>query len=236
MGTLQIQSMTFRTLFELLCLPHCRKFFLWAMHPAETFPLVLALGIVVQGVIFAVAQSYGLESLMIDRCSTIAQFVFPGELPRCHHETSLISLAIFLPSYIHIVFGVECAIRSLRKEPFKPRGKYDVTICMSVIVLMAIGSWIPTQINKQPNHCFASLMWFVTNFGVAGLGILSAIAFFAISSSVVIFYRLSTHKVIDQHQRIAASRVVYYLILKLVGLVSEHYYITWASLTIFRHL
>ncbi|KFY94160.1 hypothetical protein V500_03394, partial [Pseudogymnoascus sp. VKM F-4518 (FW-2643)] len=27
-----------------------KKFFLWAMHPAETFPLVLALGIVVQGV------------------------------------------------------------------------------------------------------------------------------------------------------------------------------------------
>ncbi|KFY07324.1 hypothetical protein V492_07249 [Pseudogymnoascus sp. VKM F-4246] len=180
-----------------------RKFFLWAMHPAETFPLVLALGIVVQGVIFAVAQSYGLESLMIDSCSTIAQFVFP---------------AIFLPSYIHIVFGVECAIRSLRKEPFKPRGRYDVPICISVIVLMTIGSWIPTQIDKQPNHCFASLMWFVTNFGVAGLGILCTIAFFAISSSVVIFYRLATHKAIDQHQRIAASRVVYYLILKLVGL------------------
>ncbi|OBT63269.1 hypothetical protein VE03_07942 [Pseudogymnoascus sp. 23342-1-I1] len=180
-----------------------KKFFLWAMHPAETFPLVLALGIVVQGIIFAVAQSFGLEALMIDRCSTIAQFVFP---------------ATFLPSYIHIVFGVECAIRSLRKEPFKPRGKYDVTICISAVALMIIGSWIPTQISKQPNHCFASLMWFVTNFGVAGLGILCAIAFFAISSSVIIFYRLSTHKVIDQHQRIAASRVVYYLILKLVGL------------------
>ncbi|KFX99266.1 hypothetical protein V490_01874 [Pseudogymnoascus sp. VKM F-3557] len=180
-----------------------KKLFLWAMHPAETFPLVLALGIVVQGLIFAIAQSFGLESLMIDGCSTIAQFVFP---------------AIFLPSYIHIVFGVECAIRSLRKEPFRPRGKYDVTICLSVVVLMAIGSWIPTQISKQPNRCFASLMWFVTNFGIAGLGILSAIAFFAISSSVIIFYRLSTHKVIDQHQRIAASRVVYYLILKLVGL------------------
>lgn len=100
---------------------------------------------------------------------------------------------------------------------------------------MIIGSWIPTQISKQPNHCFASLMWFVTNFGVAGLGILCAIAFFAISSSVIIFYRLSTHKVIDQHQRIAASRVVYYLILKLVGLVSEHYSVMWGRLTSIRH-
>lgn len=132
---------------------------------------------------------------------------------------SLIAPAIFLPSYIHVVFGVECAIRSLRKEPFKPRGKYDVTICVTVIILLVIGSWVPTQIHKQPNHCFASLMWFVTNFGVIGLSILSSIAFFAISSSVTIFYRLSTHKMIDQHERIAASRVVYYLILKLIGLV-----------------
>jgi hypothetical protein len=61
----------------------CRKKFLWAMHPADTFPLVLALGIVVQGVMFAVAQSYGLESLMIRGCGSIAQFVFPGKLPRC---------------------------------------------------------------------------------------------------------------------------------------------------------
>jgi hypothetical protein len=101
---------------------------------------------------------------------------------------------------------------------------------------MAIGSWIPAHISKQPNHCFASLMWFVTNFGVAGLGILCSIAFFAISSSVIICYRLSTHKAIDQHQRIAASRVVYYLILKLVGLVSERYSMIWTSLTIYRHL
>lgn len=72
------------------------------MHPAETFPLVLALGIVVQGIIFAVAQSFGLESLMIDRCSTIAQFVFPGELPSCHHETvanSPSNIFAFLYSY-----------------------------------------------------------------------------------------------------------------------------------------
>lgn len=144
---------------------------------------------------------------------------------------SLIALATFLPSYIHIVFGVECAIRSLRKEPFKPRGKYDVTICLAVIVLMVIGSWIPTQIHKQPNYCFASLMWFVTNFGIAGLGILSAIAFFAISSSIIIFYRLSMHKLIDQHQRVAASRMVYSLILKLVGLVRKYPSLIWESLT-----
>lgn len=79
-----------------------RKIFLWAMHPAETFPLVLALGIVVQGIIFAAAQSFGLESLMIDRCSTIAQFVFPGKLPVGHRETvadSTSNISAFLYPY-----------------------------------------------------------------------------------------------------------------------------------------
>ena len=76
------------TLSSYLAYVYHRKVFLWAMHPAETFPLVLALGIVVQGVIFAVAQSFGLESLMIDSCSTIAQFVFPGKLPIGYRETA----------------------------------------------------------------------------------------------------------------------------------------------------
>jgi hypothetical protein len=87
-----------------------RKFFLWAMHPAETFPLVLALGIVVQGLIFAIAQSFGLESLMIDSCSTIAQFVFPGTLPSCHYETIADSpshISAFLYSY-----SVWCRVRN----------------------------------------------------------------------------------------------------------------------------
>jgi hypothetical protein len=41
-----------------------------------------------------------------------------------------------------------------------------------------------------------------------------------ILAAIIIFVRLSTVSLIDEHQRIAASRMVYYLVLGIVSLVS----------------
>lgn len=54
------------------------KFCVRSIHPAETFPLILAIGIVIQGIVFAAVQGQGLTSLFIDGCSVIAQFMWPG--------------------------------------------------------------------------------------------------------------------------------------------------------------
>jgi hypothetical protein len=51
------------------------------IHPAETFPLILAIGIVIQGIVFAAVQGQGLTQLFLDgggACSVIAQFMWPG--------------------------------------------------------------------------------------------------------------------------------------------------------------
>lgn len=56
---------------------HCHK----SIHPAETFPLILAIGIAIQGLVFVGVQSTGLSSLFTDGCSVIAQFMWPGMLP-----------------------------------------------------------------------------------------------------------------------------------------------------------
>ena len=55
------------------------KFCVSAIHPAETFPLVLSIGIVIQGLVFAGVQGEGLKSLFTKGCREIAQFQFPGE-------------------------------------------------------------------------------------------------------------------------------------------------------------
>lgn len=55
-----------------------RKFCVSKIHPAETFPLVLAIGIVIQGLVFAAVQGEGLESLLVTGCGEIAQFMWPG--------------------------------------------------------------------------------------------------------------------------------------------------------------
>lgn len=55
-----------------------RKFCVSSIHPAETFPLVLAIGIVIQGLVFAGVQGEGLTSLFTSNCKVIAQFMWPG--------------------------------------------------------------------------------------------------------------------------------------------------------------
>lgn len=139
---------------------------------------------------------------------------------------ALLSIALFIVPYLQLVFGLECTIRSLRKIPFQARGKYDVTICGVVVILMLVGTWIPSHIYPEKDFCFASLVWFISGFGRLGFIMLSAIAVLMIISALTIFFRLSTTHVIDQHQRIAASRMVYYLVLGIASLVSyrvSHY-------------
>ena len=64
-------------------IPH-RKFCVSSIHPAETYPLVLAIGIVIQGLVFAGVQGMGLESLFTNGCENIAQFMWPGT-STCSH-------------------------------------------------------------------------------------------------------------------------------------------------------
>lgn len=85
---------------------------------------------------------------------------------------------------------------------------------------MEIGVWIPTHIDPEMDRCFASLAWFVEHFGRLSLILLSITGGLTIISTIIIFYRLTTVSSISQCQRIAASRMVYYLVLSMVSLVS----------------
>jgi len=48
---------------------------------------------------------------------------------------------------------------------------------------------------------------------------LTTVGALMIAAALTIFIRLSTVNLIDQHQRIAASRMVYYLVLGILSLV-----------------
>lgn len=196
-----------------------RKFCIRTIHPAETFPLILAIGIVIQGIVFAAVQGQGLTSLFTTGCSVTAQFMWPGKYMMMVRGCKADVLALFIVPYIQLVFGIECAIRSLRPRPFQARGKHNVKIYILLIVLMLVGTWIPSNLRKEPDNCFASLMWFITRFGLDGLVLLSMTASLMMISAIIIFFRLSTVNLIDEHQRIAASRMVYYLILGTISLV-----------------
>ncbi len=86
---------------------------------------------------------------------------------------------------------------------------------------MLVVTSIPTHVRPETDYCFASLAWFVTHYGRLGLGLLAACGGLAIASAAIIFYRLTTLTTVDQHQRIAASRMIYYLVLADVAMVSR---------------
>lgn len=57
----------------------CRRFnSLQNVHPAETFPLALACGVVVSQIIFVAVQSTTLHSVLSKSCRMLAMITYPG--------------------------------------------------------------------------------------------------------------------------------------------------------------
>ncbi|KAK1594878.1 uncharacterized protein LY79DRAFT_578455 [Colletotrichum navitas] len=164
--------------------------------PAETFPLILSVGIVVQGIVFAVAQSTGLDHLLTLGCTITSQMMLP---------------AVFIVPYIQLVFALEVAFRSLRKNPLPPRSKWNVTICLATVGTFLLVTYLVTLFVRPPNFCFASLFWFVQRWKEGCFVILTIISVALLASTLVIFFRLHNNARIENSERVAASRMVYFL-------------------------
>ncbi|EAA31862.3 hypothetical protein GE21DRAFT_7316 [Neurospora crassa] len=168
----------------------------------EAFPLILSVGIVVQGITFAVAQSTGLGSLFGSGCTLIAVFMLP---------------AVFIVPYIQLVFGLEVTIRGLLKKPFAPRGRWNVTICLSVVGLLLLLNLLVAIFDRSSNFCLTSLFWFVAHYSVWCFGLLVGISGLLLVCVVVIFVRLHRSNKIALIERAAASRMVYYMTLAIIS-------------------
>ncbi|KAI1375135.1 hypothetical protein F4677DRAFT_141612 [Hypoxylon crocopeplum] len=167
----------------------------------ETYPFVLSLGITIQGIIFAVSQSYGLDGLFIPGCSLISQIMWP---------------AVFIVPYIQLVFGLEVTFRALRSTPFPPRSKWTVPICLAIVKILLLATGLVGVFIRPPTFCFASLFWFVAKWAEGGFVLLLMIAIVLVICSFIIFTRLTRYSMIEDTERISASRMVYYLALAVV--------------------
>ncbi|KAK5658498.1 hypothetical protein OQA88_1890 [Cercophora sp. LCS_1] len=170
----------------------------------EVYPLVLSFCIVVQGITFAAAQSTGLEKLVDTGCTMIGQLMLP---------------AVFLAPYTQLVFGVEAAIRALRKkdQPFAPRAKWNVTICLAIIGILSLVNFLVANFDRAPNFCLTSLFWFVAHWSTGCFALLVGITCSLIISLVIIFLKLTRSIKIEVEARVAASRMVYYLALAIIS-------------------
>ncbi|XXG99947.1 hypothetical protein Hte_006288 [Hypoxylon texense] len=171
------------------------------VHGPETYPFVLSLGITIQGIIFAVSQSYGLSGLFIPGCSLISQFMWP---------------AIFIVPYIQLVFGLEITFRALRTKPFPSRGKWATVICLVIVKVLLVATGLVGFFIPPPSFCFASLFWYVAKWAEGGFALLLIVVVVLALCTVIIFIRLTRYSTIETSERVSASRTVYYLALAVI--------------------
>lgn len=122
---------------------------------------------------------------------------------------------------------METTVLAFRRRAFDSFGKWTVSVCVGLVVVSLAATYAVTRVVQPPNFCFASLFWFVQRYRVACFGLFTAISGSLLLGSIITFtrlYRSSSGGVIE---RIAASRMVYYMCIGAVTNVSFICYSTW---------
>ncbi|KAI8943550.1 hypothetical protein NX059_001546 [Plenodomus lindquistii] len=167
------------------------------VHPAETFPLALACGAVLQQIVFVSAQGSSLHRVISNQCRGFAMITLP---------------AMFIVGYITLVFGSEMAWRASGRDRFAPRGKWNTTICIAVVSFLLLLTWLPTIIWPMYNRCFGGLIWFPMRYDLLILVLLTILAVSLLTLAAIISIQLMRSSNVDAHERISASRMTYFLI------------------------
>lgn len=128
--------------------------------------------------------------------------------------------ALFIVPYTQLVFSVEMALRGLGKKPFAPRGKWTVTICLTMIGLFTLANFLVADFVRTQEVCFASLFWFVAKYAVGCFAILVVVSSMILISVVIVATRLYRSIKIEVTERVCASRMVYYMALAFISNVS----------------
>lgn len=178
-----------------------RSSWLTVIGPAELFPFALSCGISIQGVIFAISQSRGLEALMILGCTKTSQIMLP---------------AFFITPYMQVAFGLELSLRALKRRSFQPRWKWNTLICVAAVVVGLLVTFLVTFAVRPPNFCFACLVWFLQHYKLACFGILVAAVVILLVQAVIISVRLLKATNIGPTERTEASRMVYFLVVAVI--------------------
>ncbi|UKZ83517.1 hypothetical protein TrVFT333_011326 [Trichoderma virens FT-333] len=182
-----------------------------AFETSEIFPFVLSIGIAIQGIVFVVSQTKGLEGLLILGCTSISQAMFP---------------ALFIVPYIQLVFGIETTVQALRRRPFERRSRWVIFACLIVVIAGTVGMYVVTRFIRPPDLCYASLFWFVQTWRFESFILLTTISCILVIGAIIVFIRLHRDPSIGIIERTAASRMVYYMILGAVinGLMAPFFF------------
>lgn len=122
--------------------------------------------------------------------------------------------------YITLVFGIETALRSFKFERFAPRGKWNTILCICAVAFFLLLTWVPTIAWPMFNTCFGSLIWFPMRYDLLTLVLLIILVSSLLLLAAIISIQLMRTAEVDPNERIAASRMCYYLLVTAIIYVS----------------
>lgn len=111
-------------------------------------------------------------------------------------------------------------MRAFKYERFAPRGKWNASICVGVIAFMLLLTWMPTVAWPMYNRCFGSLIWFPVRYELIAIVIISVLVALFVLLAALISTQLMRSGNVDPNERIAASRMCYYLLMAALLYVS----------------
>ena len=121
-----------------------------------------------------------------------------------------------------LIFSLETTFRSLCKTRFCPRRKWDTPVYIGVIIVLLIGLWLSAFLVPSPDMCPGFLMWWTEHYTKPAIVLAGGMMLTHVISAIVIVVRLLSTTKIDRSERIAASRIVYSLVINTIILVSGH--------------
>lgn len=95
-----------------------------------------------------------------------------------------------------------------------------MTICLGIVATLLLASLCVAVGDQAPDYCFASLFWILEHFAVGIFALLLLVSIALIIVVATILVALSKGHMIDSTERMAASRMSYYLALGVVSNVS----------------
>lgn len=106
------------------------------------------------------------------------------------------------------------------RTQFAPRGRWNVAKCLGIIFTLCLAALLVAAIDQAPDFCFASLFWYLRKYAPGCFGVLLSISVILLVVVAIIFMRLNKSHSVDSTERMAATRMIYYLCLGFISNVS----------------
>lgn len=124
--------------------------------------------------------------------------------------------------YIELVFVLETTIRALRSNPFLPRSKPTVVICLLIIGTLLLTNFLVEYFSRAPDYCLRFLSWKLEKYAAGCFVVLLLISVTQLICVVNIFVRLKESNTTNTRERVAASRMMCYVAAGILSNVRAH--------------